>query len=162
MRTSQVEYDSSVTAPSFGYQRAFSKPSDWIRTVDLASDEYFRCPMTHLDYADEREYWWSDLETIYVRYISDDSSYGLDYSLWPQSFIRYIEAYLASQIAPRVLQGSEQVEKIEKLAMRRLTDARSKDALNEGAKFFPAGSWVSARRGGGGRSERGSRNSLTG
>lgn len=161
MRTSEINYDSSVTSPDFGFQYAFSKPSDWIRTVDFASDEYFRNPLTHLDYVDEQGYWWADYTVLYLRYISNDTSYGYDLSLWPQSFVRYVEAYLAEMIAPRLSVSEDKLITLMKITQKRLVDARSKDALNEGAKFFPVGNWVRARRGGSRFSDRGVRNRLT-
>src|SRR6185369_1444544 len=64
MRSSKLDYSPSVEPP-FGYRRAFNKPTDWIRTAAVASDEYFRVPL--LTYVDESSYWFSDLDTIYVR-----------------------------------------------------------------------------------------------
>lgn len=163
VRTSKGSADSSVT-PDFGFQYAFAKPSDWIRTITIASDEFFTSPLTELDYVDEQGFWFSNLETIYIRYVSNDSEYGADLSLWPQTFVRMFETYLAMQIAPRLFQDEGKIDALNKLFQRRLVDARSKDALNEGAKFRPAGSWVTARRGysGFGRADRGSRSRLTG
>src|SRR3546814_179077 len=90
MRTVEAEYSPSVE-PSFGFRRAFDKPTDWVRTAAMASDEYFRCPLTSLGARDEGGFWFSDLETIYVRYVSDDASFGLDMSLWPANFTRRSE-----------------------------------------------------------------------
>jgi hypothetical protein len=69
MRTIQLDYDSGIQ-PDFGYARAFVKPTDWVLTSGLCSDEFFRSPLTR--YTDEAGYWYSDLDTIYVRYVSDD------------------------------------------------------------------------------------------
>ena len=161
-RTIKLEYDSSVSEPDFGFQRAFTKPTDWLKTVQLASDEYFQCPLPDLGYSDEQGYWWSDIDTLYVQYVSNDSSYGNSLSLWPQTFVKYVEAYLAEQAAPRLFQTEEKIGVIRKLTLRRLLDARAKDGLNEGAGIFPSGSWAAARRGGWGRRDRGSRSRLTG
>src|SRR3546814_19989104 len=76
----------------------------------MASDEYFRCPLTSLGARDEGGFWFSDLATIYVRYVSDDASFGLDMSLWPVNFTRLVEAYLADQIAPRIAAASPRLE----------------------------------------------------
>ena len=160
MRTAEIDYDSSVT-PTFGFNRAFAKPTDWIRTAILASDEFFHNPLSELEYNDEGAYWYLSIDTIYVRYISNNVAYGYDLSLWPQSFVRYVEAYLAEQIAPKLFQDPSKVKEFKALAHRALIDARSKDAMNEGAKFRPEGSWVSARRGAS-RRDRGSRSNLTG
>lgn len=156
MRTAEIDYAVSP-APTFGHRRAFAKPVDWIRTAAIASDEYFRSPLTGLDYRDEVEHWYADLDTIYVRYVSNDASYGLDFDLWPVSFVRLVEGYLAREIAPRISAASGRIEIIEKEFQRRLLNARSKDAQNEGAAFAPPTGWQTARAGRWGRRrERGS------
>ena len=162
MRTAESGYDSSVSSPDFGFQYAHNKPTDWIRTYQVAADEYFNSPLTDRHYNDEQSYIWTDYQTIYWKYVSNDTSYGYDLSLWPQSFARYVEGHLAEMAAPRLSISMEKLEKLMALVRRRLIDARSKDALNEGVKFFPQGRWVSARRGGSGRGDRGSRNRLIG
>lgn len=161
LRASSIEYDSSVS-PDFGFQRAFVKPSDWLRTYRLASDEYFLSPLTDFDFSDEQGYWWADYTTIYVSYVSNDAAYGYDLSLWPQTFVRYVEAYLAEQVAPRIDQSLEGQDKIEKRTKKALVNAMAKDALNEGAKFPPAGSWTRSRGSGWRRRDWGSRRRLTG
>lgn len=161
-RTIKSEYDSSVSAPDFGHQRAFSKPTDWIRTIQLASDEFFRCPMTDPEFSDERGYWWADIDSVYVRYVSNDSSYGNDLSLWPSSFATYFELYLAEQIAPRVIQSSGSLENLAKRTKKAHLDALSKDSLADGIKFAPESGWAGARSRGRFRRDRGSRGSLLG
>jgi hypothetical protein len=161
-RTIRSEYDSSVSSPDFGYSRAFSKPSDLIRVVQLASDEFFQNPMTDLEFSDEQSYWWADIDTIYVRYVSNDTSYGGDLSLWTASFSSYFELYLANQIAPRVIQAAASLENIAKREKRAHLDALSKDAMADGVKFAPESGWAGARGGYRRRRDRGSRGSLLG
>src|SRR5258708_823139 len=67
MRTIQLTYSPSVE-PDFGFRYAFDKPTDWVRTAALCVDEFFRCPL--LQYNDEAGFWFADIDTIYVRYIS--------------------------------------------------------------------------------------------
>lgn len=143
-RTGMINYTPSVEPP-FGYRFAFAKPSDWVRTVAVASDEYFRVPLNEM--SDEAGFFFSDLQQIYVRWVSNNTSYGLDYSKWPQSFTLYVECYLAWLIAPRLLKGKSDVDDIEERMTRYLTAARSKDALNGPTAFPPPGSWTSARIG---------------
>src|SRR3546814_8485593 len=100
LRTRKVTYDSSVT-PDFGLRYAFSKPADWIKTAGIASDEYFRCPLTDLSYKDEAGYWWADLQTLYISHVSSDEQYGYDYSLWPMTFVKLVQAYLADEVSER-------------------------------------------------------------
>lgn len=142
MRTQQMDYDSSIE-PEFGFQRAFAKPDDWVVTSALCSDEYFNQPL--LQYADEAGYWYCDLETIYVRFVSNDVNYGGDMNAWPQSFREYVAAYFASRIVRKLAGGEDKAEKIEKLCKDRLLVAKNKAAMAEPTKFPPTGSWVSSR-----------------
>src|SRR5574343_760692 len=73
MRTVELTYSPSVEPP-FGYRYAFDRPSDLVRTAAVCQDEYLREPL--LQYQIEGEYWYAELDTIYVRYVSDDDAYG--------------------------------------------------------------------------------------
>jgi hypothetical protein len=155
-RSAQIEYTPSIE-PDFGYRRAFDQPSDMVRPVGICSDEYFNSPL--LQYADERRYWYADLDTIYVRYVSNDSEYGADLSLWSEVFAKLVEAYLAREIVGSLTGGdSERVEKSFGMAKK---EAQSLDAMNNPTKFLPMGSWSRARFGGWG-GDRGSRSNLIG
>lgn len=159
MRTVQLDYSPSVE-PDFGFQRAFDKPTDWVRTCGVASDEYFKAPLT--DYVDEAQFWYADLDTIYVRYVSDDTDYGMDYSKWPDDFARYVEAWFGLQIHDRVVNNAEKKDELKKDVKRLLTEAKARDAMDEATAFLPPGSWSSARRGNSSRRDRGNRGQLIG
>lgn len=139
----ELTYSPSID-PAFGYQYAFDKPEDWVRTVLVAEDEYFDHHLTR--YADEADYWYSDLDTIYVRYVSSDTSYGFDYAKWPQNFSKYVAAALAAKVAKATTGSDSDVEKLERTERRMMIKARSSDAMDEPTKFPPKGSWVRARR----------------
>jgi hypothetical protein len=143
MCTVQLDYDSSVEPP-FGYNRAFTKPTDWILTSAVCSDPFFRTPLTR--YSDEAGYWYSDLDTIYVRYVSNDTAYGMDLNKWPETFREYVEAYFASRILLKLSDSEEKVTKAEKLTAKRLATAKSKAAMAEPTAFPAQGGWTSARR----------------
>lgn len=144
IRTEMYTYSPSVE-PSFGYQFAFNKPDDWVRTEAMCTDPYFNVPLTM--YSDEAGYWFSDWQTIYIKYVSNDPSYGLNYTLWPMSFIKYFEAYLAFELAQRITQDEKKLDMIEKKMIKRLLEARSKDAHSDPAKFMPMGAWAGSRFG---------------
>lgn len=154
-RTSRFTPNPSYTA-SFGYQNQFVKPDDFVRLVGIYSDPYGNVPLNQ--YTDETGCWYSDLSEIYVTYISNDASYGADFSRWPQTFIKYVEAYLAFEAGPRIT-GKEDDGK---MLVRTLRDAHSKDAMNEPTRFMPQGSWVSARTNGSTGNIRKNRGSLIG
>jgi hypothetical protein len=151
---------STTTTPAFGQANAFDKPIDWIRTAGLCSDEHFRTPL--LDYLEEVDFWFSDIDPIYVRYVSNAANYGNDLLRWPGSFTRYAEAYLAREAVLSLSQDSERQSIILRLEMQRRTEARSMDAMNEATMFFPSGSWTNSRHGHSGRRDRGNRGNLIG
>ena len=100
---------------------------------------------------DEKGYWFADITPLYVRYVSNDASYGLDLTAWPESFTRFVELSLAYRVALGVT-GSEStrdrvggdMKKAEKIA-------KSRDAMNDPPAFMPTGSWSRARMGDAGR-----------
>lgn len=145
MRTVKIEYDPSIE-PDFGYRRAFAKPTDWIRTAALSSDEYFTAPFDR--YEDEAGYWFADIDILYVRFVSDDASYGGDLTKWPQSLFKAAAAHFAAEVAPSLTGGRSLVDDIEKKRDKRFAEARAKDAMNEPIRYIPRGSWSQAVMGG--------------
>lgn len=156
MRGAMVDYTPSIE-PSFGYRYAFTQPEDMVNVAAVCSDEFFNSPLTQ--YVDERGYWYADLQTIYVKYVSNHASYGADLSLWPQTFGDLVSADLAREIVGGLTNGDP--DDVEKKYAKRLKTALSKDAMRKPTAFPPTGSWVSARLGGGVR-DRGSRSALIG
>jgi hypothetical protein len=141
-RTVMLDASVSIT-PDFGYQYGFDKPDDFVRLMGIWSDEMLSQPFS--DYREEAGFWYGSLETMYVKYVSDHASYGMDLSLWPQSFVELVEAELAAKVAgPMTDAGKEMLQ----LRAERLTRALSRDAMVDPTKHPPAGSWVTARRGG--------------
>lgn len=156
LRTSRFTPNVGFTA-SFGYRNQFTIPSDFIRLAGLCTDEYFKNPLT--EYTEEAGNWYADINPLYVSYVSNDNDYGGNLAMWPESFCNYVELYLADKICGRLTGESDMVEKDLRKA---LIDARSKDAMNEPAKFMPTGSFIRARAGSLGRRDRGNRGSLIG
>lgn len=161
IRSREVSYSPSVT-PSFGYSYVFDKPTDLIRVTGVTSDEFLQMPL--LDYRDEGGFWFANLDTIYVSYVSDDDAFGLDSSLWPYTFKKYLAAYLAMEIVNDLKKDAPEVfyQRIEREMSKRMMEARSHDAQAGPTRFAPAGSWVSSRGYGHGRWDRGSRSRLIG
>lgn len=141
-RTIEITANASVT-PDFGYQYAFDKPDDYIKLAAISADEYFS--NTLHQYSDESSYWFSDYDVLYIKYISNDTAYGLDYSRWPRSFQKLVQAMLADDVKELVTGNDGKYDRIKKALKDAKVDARSKDAMNRPTSFAPAGSWVSAR-----------------
>lgn len=140
-RTVMLDTTPSIT-PDFGYRYAFEKPSDWVRVAGVWSDETISNPL--LDYREEAGFLWANLETIFVAYISNDAAYGNDYSLWPQSFNKFVQAHIASEIAGPLTSDGKDILKARKMF---LNEALSTDAMADPTRFMPAGSWVLSRGG---------------
>jgi len=141
IRTTRIDYSPSIT-PEFGLAYGFDKPSDWIRTTALCSDEYFSSPL--LGAPDESGYWFSDTTEIYVKYVSNDASYGGDLSKWPVNFSKMVMAHLAMEVAPKI--SDTRTEDMMKLFKQRKLEAKSTDAMDNSTEI-PRGRsmWVNAR-----------------
>lgn len=158
MRTQALTYNPAIT-PSFGYQYAINRPTDLVRIAAVCTDEYLNEPL--LEYFDENNYFLCDYDTLYVKYISNDASYGYDLSLWPRSFVNYFHYYLALNAAPRLTQLSAAKKDVLMSEYKQaLNNALSKDAMKSPTYIPPSGSWARSR--GRGSLERGKRTSLYG
>ena len=120
----------------------------------ISADETFAYNL--MDREDQGAYWFANVDTIYVRFVSDHAQYGGDLSLWPEKFTHYAAHYGAWRIAPRELKGQ-----IDADMTKALLKARSADAANETPRRLPQGSWARARTGGT-RGDRGNNGSLLG
>jgi hypothetical protein len=146
LRTVQIDKDDAFT-PSFGYQYRFDKPDDFVRLTELCTDEHFKCPLLLMQ--DEGSHWLADITPIYVRYVSNGASYGLNYGLWPDSFAEYVKWRMAWLAIPRLKDSTTDKQEAERSLKNARDDALSKDAMKEPTKFPPPGAWVSSRLQGG-------------
>jgi len=145
IRSAMLEYDASIE-PEFGYRRAFLKGDDWVATAALSANEYFDPPLDR--YEDEVGYWFTDEDVIYVRYVSKDEDYGFDYSRWPETFVKVVEAYLASEIVWKITHSAAVKKEVDDTLENALKKARTKDVMNQPAKRTQVhGTWAASRRG---------------
>jgi hypothetical protein len=166
MRTQRIDYDPS-TEPPFGYSRAFNKPDDWVLTSAFCSDEFFRSPITA--YADELDFWYADVDEVYVKFVSDDDDYGSDLSIWPATFCDYVDAYFASKVILDLTSDKQRIQFLLGASGktdggelgRRLKIAKNRAAMTQPAQVPAQGSWTRAR-GGGSRGDRGPSSTLIG
>lgn len=162
-RGAAIEYDSSISTSDLGgYQYAIQKPSDYIRTISFCTDAYFRNPTTA--YEDAVGYWWTDFTPAYVQYVSNDTSYGLDYSLWPPNFERFVESFFAWRIIRKLTTDKSLRDEVAAEYNYWMSESKKTDAMEQPTKFPPISGWSAAR--GGTRSrgygDRGNTGSLTG
>jgi hypothetical protein len=152
MRTERIDHDPDVSV-EFGYQFAFNKPDDWVLTSAFCSDERFHCPLPL--YHDETDFWYSDTDPVYVRYVSDDAAYGGDLSRWPSTFCDYVATYFASKTVLDISASRDILAEITRprtgLLDRALLKAKNRAAMTQGAQRAAPGAWVMARAGNHGR-----------
>lgn len=158
-RTLKYDYSPSVE-PSFGLKRAFNKPDDWVRTTAVCEDEFFRVPL--LSYRDEASYWFSNLDTIYVAFVSSLTDYGLNFAGWPQNFARFVELWFAWSVCRRTTNSGQTKEDLAKDMQKALLLAKNTDAMDEATAMLPPGSWALSRRGRRQRWDHGSTDRLIG
>ncbi len=170
MRATELDYNPSVE-PSWGFQRAFDKPTDWVATSGVFEDEFMETPLTQ--YADEVSYWFADRDIIYVKYVSDGVNYGNNLAAWPATFTEYVKAYFASKIVGKLPNSATRAKMLlgEDLSGLKtgylraaLLTAKNKAAMTKPATFPSRGTWVAARQAGFKRTYRdgGNTNSLIG
>lgn len=147
MRTKRLDFDPDIT-PEFGLRYAFAKPTDWVVTAGVCSDEHFKVPIN--DYEDEAGYWYAELDELYVRYVSDDAAYGMNLGLWQGGFTKYVATYFAGEIVLKLTSDAKKMEAIvgpRGLLSRALSDAKATDAMGGPARFPAQGAWSSSRQG---------------
>lgn len=148
--TAEEDSDSTPSVHHFSYQ--FTKPSDWVLTAAVSASSTFIPPLD--DFADEAGSWYADVDPLYVKYVSDDSSYGGDLTVWPESYTTYVSRHLAGQVGGKLgvpesvlrdLRGDSRNNYAGGLINQALKRARSNDAMNGPAKTLPQGRLVSLR-----------------
>ena len=143
LRSVRLDYDPAYS-PEFGYQYQFEKASDWCKTSAVCSDERFEVPL--LKYDDEAGFLYCDLQELYCKYVSNDSTYGGDMSLWTSRFADFVAAHFASKIIHALTSDDDAQKKVFAIRQKYLLEASSLDAMAGPTKFPPEGSWVSSRR----------------
>lgn len=144
MRVTQRDPD--VTAPTFDFTFAYTKPADWVRTRDISASQTLHPPL--IRFQDETGFWVCDVKPLYVRYVSNDANFGGNLTLWPSDYLEFVGAYLGSLIYSQTTGHS-----LTELAAYKKTvldpakkAALAHDAMDGPAEQRPLGSWASARR----------------
>lgn len=152
MRAQRLDYSTSVE-PAYGLRRAFEKTTDWILTSAICQDERYQVPL--LQYTDETGILYADLDQIFVKFVSSDTGYGGNLSLWGPAFTEYVKHYFAGKIVFKLTGDETRREYLLGPAGRpdkgavwsTLVTAKNRDAIAEPTRFAAQGTWTNARRG---------------
>lgn len=129
----------------FGYDYVFEKPSDWVKTAVVSASEGMIPPLEN--YRDETGRWIANVDLLYVSYVSNGTSYGLNLARWPAFLARAVSFDLAARICPSVT-SDEDSDRLDQKAEHWFKRAKAKDAVNDAPRFFSTGRLVAARSGG--------------
>lgn len=111
-----------------GFTYGFTKPADWLRTHAIFVDASGReCPV---DVKEQAGSWSANVDSITVRYISDDYT---DPGDWTENFASALAAYLAFTCCERITGDAERTEKLGEYARSEANRAASLDADPEDA-----------------------------
>jgi hypothetical protein len=143
-RTVQIDQDAAVT-PQFGFNYCFAVPSDWVRTILVSTSPNLDPPL--LQYSDEAGFWYANVTPIYVAYVSNDPTYGMNIGAWPEHYVDYVALRLARQACLRIAEDKELRAVLQKDEDRARRVAKAEEAMDEPPGLPPAPFWVRARRG---------------
>lgn len=103
----------STTDPETDLQYVFTLPTNYAAMVGAYSDAKLDEPLTRYLVRGNKLY--CDQSPLYLRYVAADTAL----SVWSSSFTRYVGAYLARSICPRIRpQDVERVEAVYQAAMK--------------------------------------------
>ena len=142
-RTVRLDYDTDVE-PVLGKPYTFAFPTDFCRLMGLWENSDLSVEAA---FDQEQQQWFCDVPTIYVAYVSNDASYGMDLGAWPPSFTEYVETSLASRSAIPVTKDRGTRNDLIVLTRQNLATAKKYDAIGEAVKQKPVGRLVRSRMG---------------
>lgn len=140
LESTKSQYDPSLE-PGWGYTRVHQKNPSIHRLNGMYQDEYMRVPLKF--YKDEGDYFYCDLDTIYVEYVS--TSWLTTPGAWPASFARLIAARMAKDAAMSLREEGADPSMAEMEYSKRLKSAKSNDAISAPPRVIASGNWVKSR-----------------
>jgi hypothetical protein len=147
-RSSSLVADPDIE-PSFGKPYAFAIPTDFVRLRAITSDPDFTVEVA--DYDEENGVWYTNIETIYIKYVSNDVSYGLNLGLYPENYCAAFGTHMALRAALPITRDKATRNDLVLLNDRMLSQSKRLDAVDESVKRKPTGRLVGSRVGFGSR-----------
>lgn len=142
--TKREKLAQSATAPAFGYDNAYSMPSDWIRTVSAHPDDSGIGTVEFKEEnQDDQNVILCDADDVYLRYISRVT----DPNRMPADFVKAFARSLAEAMAMDLANSNTVRAECEKEAEILLRRAKSSDAMGSTPERRPSGSWATSRGG---------------
>lgn len=153
----EIDDDTSDVPSLAGYQYGHALPDDFVTKVWIKRDANDDREIPHQIV---RDHIFVNDDPVVLEYIAEDD-WTTDPDNWPASFLEVVASYLALMVAPEFMVESNPTsrkqsmtaprvrEGLERQFQMKLSDAKTKDAIQQYPKVSPAGSFVRARAGGG-------------
>lgn len=142
IRSSELLNDEDFE-PIGGYQYAVEAPDDFVRAVTISEIGFNERELERYQY--ESGHWFCDFDTLYLRYVSNDTAYGLDLGRWPPAFQIAHQAYLAFKSGLPITGDKGTRNDVWALHKKLLGEAKISDAIEQPVARKPAGRWTTAR-----------------
>lgn len=137
-----------------GYDYSYELPEDFLHKIWLKGDVHHdeECPHQQLG-----NYMFTNFDPAIMEYIAE-SEFTTDPANWPPLFLDAVAAYLALTVAPEftidegpkgraTIKAAQIRDKLEGNWIRKLNDAKNKDAIQQYPKHMPLGRFAKARMG---------------
>ena len=148
MRTVKITLDDTVD-PAFAFDYAHQIPTDFVRKQMISLDEFLDYPLDEQEgngsYLMEGGYIWANSTPIYMRYVSNDSSYGYDLTKWTDGMAEAFGYELGARVCPFLAGSTEKANELHDLAMAKQGRAGTFDSLQQATKRHREGAWTKGR-----------------
>lgn len=146
LRSVNLTYDPSIDTSTFGgLAYGYTLPSDFVRIGAIAIDPYFRTELTDYEIVGPGKTLYTDQSSIYLKYVSNGATFGLDLASWPENFASGVGHLLASNVALEVTKSRTDKDNEAKDAEVDITRAKVRNAVDERVKVKPVGRLVRSR-----------------
>ena len=140
--TKRVKLARSATTPTFGFDYAYTLPSDWIRTVSVHDNVDGAGTVLYREEQNATQNALvTDVENVYLRYVARVE----DPNLWSVAFRSAFINALACELAIPIAGSKALFEQLRDKSKKTLSKAKSSDSIQSFPERRPTGSWVSIR-----------------
>ena len=151
-----VAPDASADVPSVaGFDYSYALPDDFLHKIWIKAhiNDYYECAHQRLG-----GYMFTNQDPCIMEYVAEDT-FTTDPDNWPATFLETVAAYLAFTVMPEFVieengKGKGRIsapqikDRLEGNYLRKLSDAKVKDAIQQQPYMIPPGRFVQARMGG--------------
>ena len=142
--TQRVELAQSATTPAFGYDYAYTLPSDWLYTISVHDNDG---GYGTIDYREEQvgsqKVIATDHSNVFLTFVKQET----DPNLMPTSFRVALASALARNLAITLANSNVLEDQLAARAEKDLARAKSIDAMGSFPEPRPRGTWADSRNG---------------